>query len=250
MRILSFVLISAVAFALPAVAQERSFNFALGAGVGAAPEYMGSDNFEAVAVPTFTFGSLKWGALDVGNGVRGIPDNGISLEGAFRLLGERTAATSPELTGLADIDIAVELGLGLKYQETNWMAFGEVRKGVTGHSGVTGTLGADMILRPSDRWKFAVGPRVNFGDDEFADTYFGVDAPTANFGAYTATGGALSAGLQMTGSYYFDDKWSLDGGISYEKLLNDAADSPITVRGSEDQWRIAVGVSRVFNLNF
>jgi len=250
MRALCVLLFSSLTFALPAVAQERSFNFALGAGVGAAPDYIGSDNYSGMIVPTFTFGSLKWGAIDAGNGVRGVPDNGISVEGTFRVLDQRTAADNPELAGLADLDAALEIGLGLVYQQTNWMAFGDLRKGVVGHSSVTGTLGADLILRPSDRWKFAIGPRVNFGDDEFADAYFGVGAATTNFGAHIATGGALSAGVQATGSYYFDDKWSLDGGISYEKLLGDAADSPITMRGSEDQWRVGLGLSRVFNLNF
>lgn len=251
-RVLSFVSVSALALcsALPAVAQERSLNFALGAAVGSAPEYMGSDSMGFVGAPTLTFGSLKWGAVDIGNGIRGIPDNGFSLNTAFRLIDERTAATSPELTGLEDIDIAVELGLGIKYQQTNWMAFGEVRKGVTGHSGVAGTLGGDVIMRPNDRWLITLGPRVNFGNDEFADTYFGVSNATANYAAYTATGGAMGAGLQMTGTYYLDDNWSLAGGVSYEKLLNDAADSPITMRGSDDQWRVEIGLSRQFTLNF
>jgi outer membrane protein len=250
MRLFSFVLASALAFAVPVAAQDRSFNFALGAGIGLGPEYLGSDSYEGAVFPTFTFGSLKWGALDIGNGVRNAPDNGFSVNGAFRVLGDRTTEDSPELVGLDDIDIAVELGVGVSYQETNWMVFGEVRKGVTGHSGVTGTIGSDFITRPGDRWKFTMGPRVNFGDDEFADTYFGVATPTANFGSFNASGGALSAGVLLTGSYYINDKWSLDGGISYEKLLGDAADSPITVAGSEDQWRIAIGVSRIFNLNF
>lgn len=253
MRVLSFVTVSALALvsALPAAAQERSFNFALGLGAGAAPEYMGSDEMTGVAVPTFTFGSFKWGDFSTGNGVRGVPDNGVSLNAAFRVLGERTAANSPELAGLADIDLAVELGFGLAYQQTSWMAFGEVRKGVTGHSGVTGTVGADYIMRPNDRFTIKIGPRVNFGNDEYANTYFGVPTgSTANFAAYNATGGALGAGVQMTGSYFLDDNWSLDGGVSYEKLLGDAADSPITLNGSEDQWRVSIGLSRQFTLNF
>ncbi len=252
MRLLSFVTVSALALgsALPVMAQDRSFNFALGAAVVAAPEYFGSDNMEAVGIPTFTFGSLNWGAIDAGNGVRGVADNGLSLEAAYRILGTRTTSKSPELVGLADLDAALELGFGLKYQQTNWMAFGEVRKGVVGHSGVTGTVGADLIVQSNDRWKFTVGPRVNFGNDEFADTYFGVDTATANYAAYTATGGALSAGIQASASYYLNDKWSLDGGISYQKLMGDAADSPITMRGSEDQWSIGVGLSRQFTINF
>ena len=252
MRVLSFVIVSALALvsALPVAAQGRSLNFALGAAVGSAPEYMGSDSMGGVAAPTLTFGSLKWGAVDMGNGIRGLPDNGASVNAAFRVIDERTAATTPELAGLADIDLAIELGVGLKYQQTNWMAFGEVRKGVTGHDGVTGTLGADMILRPTDRWVITAGPRVNFGNDEFANTYFGVSNATANYAAYTATGGALGAGVQAIATYYIDDNWLLAGGVSYEKLLGDAADSPITMRGSEDQWRVQIGLSRQFTLNF
>lgn len=253
MRGFPILAFSMLAFGAPAVAQERSFNFALGAGFGATPEYMGSDEMEGFATPAFKFGALRWGAVDVGSGIRGIPDNGFGLNGAFRILNERTSDTSSQLAGLRDIDIAIELGLGLKYQQTNWMAFGEVRKGVTGHDGLTGTLGADWIVRPNDRWLFTAGPRVNFGDDEFADTYFGIDtdeAAASSFTAYNATGGALSAGVLVTGTYFIDDKWALEGAISYVKLMGDAADSPITLAGSEDQWRIGFGLSRVFTLNF
>ena len=253
MRTVILGVVSAVVLSLPAVAQERSFNFALGAGVGPAPEYMGSDRSAGLAFPTFTFGSLKWGAIDAGNGVRGLPENGLSLNAAFRALNARTAAESPELTGLEDLDASVEVGFGLRYQQTNWMTFGELRKGVLGHSGVTGTLGADLIMRPNDRLRITAGPRINFGDDQFSNTYFGVtdaEAAASRFDAYSATGGALSAGLAVSGTYFIDDKWSLEGVVSYEKLLGDAADSPITLNGSEDQWRIGVGVSRIFTLNF
>lgn len=240
-----------IAAALPAAAQDRSFNFALRGGLAVGPEYLGSDTSEVGGDVGFTFGSLTLAGRSIGNGVRGLPDNGVSLRGAFRVIGERSAADSPELAGLADIDTAVELGLGLTFQQTHWMAFGEVRKGVTGHSAVTGTLGAAYIYRPNDKWLITAGPRMSFGDDEFADTYFGVPAGGASsFAPYTATGGALGAGFEVTGSYFLDDKWALEGAVSYEKLLNDAADSPITLNGSDDQWRMRLGVSRVFTLRF
>ncbi|MCX7567370.1 MipA/OmpV family protein [Sulfitobacter sp. F26169L] len=253
MRVSSFLLASvcAVSFAVPAVAQDNSFNFSLRGGIAGTPEYMGSDQTEAGVDLGFSFGALRMGRLDIGNGVRGVPDNGLSLRGAFRMIGDRKAEDSPELAGLEDIDIAVELGFGLTYQQTNWLAFGEVRKGVTGHSGIAGTLGADLIYRPSDRWLFTAGPRVNFGDDKYANTYFGIPTgSTSSFAAYDAQGGALGAGLQVAGTYFIDDKWALEGAITYEKLLNDAADSPITLNGSDDQWRVRLGLSRVFTLNF
>ncbi|MEQ6204991.1 MipA/OmpV family protein [Sulfitobacter sp. HNIBRBA2951] len=254
MRLLSIAFIAAVLAPAAATAQERSLNFSLGGGVVAAPEYFGSDNTEASFAPGFTFGSLKFGRLDFGNGVRGVPDNGLSFGGAFRVIGDRTSDDHPELAGLEDIDTAVEIGVNLTLQQTNWMAFGEVRKGVTGHSGLTGTLGADLILRPNNRWVLSAGPRVNFGDDEFANTYFGTDESTTaafgDYGSFDAGGGALGVGLEVAGTYFIDDKWALEGALSYERLLGDAADSPITQNGSDDQWRVRVGISRVVNLNF
>lgn len=247
---LAFVTVFA---ALPAAAQERSFNFALRGGVAAIPQYPGADDYEAAPDLGFTFGALRWGGIDLGNGVRAVPDNGVSMRGAFKVLGARDDDDAPELSGLDEIDLAVELGVGVAYQQPGWRAFGEVRKGVTGHTGVTGTLGADLIFRQGDRWVVSGGPRVNFGDSEYANTYFGVsaaEAGTSAFEVYDADGGALGAGLEVQGSYFLDDRWALEGAISYEKLIGDAGDSPIVQQGSEDQWRLRIGLSRIFTLNF
>ena len=169
------------------------------------------------------------------------------------MIGSREASDNPELEGLEDIDTTVELGLGLKYQQPNWRAFGEVRRGFGGHEGVTGTLGADVIMRPTDRFTLTAGPRLHLGDGEYAGTYFGVtaaEATTSNFGAFEADGGLLGAGFQVQGSYALDNAWSVEGLLSYERLQNSAADSPITQNGSEDQWRLSIGLSRSFNLRF
>ena len=159
-------LIFAFGIMQPAQAQERSFNFALRGGVGAGPAYPGSDEYRAQPDLGFTFGALKWGSVNLGNGVGVIPDNGLALRGAFRVIGSRRASEYPELTGLGEIDTAVELGLGAIYRQTNWQAFGDLRQGFGGHHGVTATLGADVILRPDPRWTITAGPRVNFGDTE------------------------------------------------------------------------------------
>jgi outer membrane protein len=168
-------------------------------------------------------------------------------------VGARDAEDNPELAGMQDIDTAVELGLSLTYRETNWLAVGELRQGFGGHDGVTGTLGADVIMRPSERWTVTAGPRISLGDSDFAGTYFGVtgaEAPASNFGAFDAGGGVLGAGLQVGATYQINDRWFANGQISYEKLMNDAANSPITSGGSEDQVTLSIGLSRAFTLRF
>ena len=239
--------------AVPAVAQDRSFNFALRGGVAAVPDFPGSDDYSAVPDLGFTFGSLNWGRANFGNGIGAIPDNGFSVRGAFKVRGDRKAEDNRELTGLNDIDTAVELGLGVAYQQTNYMVFGEVRQGIGGHSGVTGTLGADVIIRPDNRWTFTAGPRINLGDSEYASTYFGVSAAEAGrsrFAAYDADGGILGAGISIGATYQIDDRWAMESQFTYEKLMNDAEDSPITANGSNDQITLSIGLSRAFTLRF
>lgn len=246
-------LLVSVGAVAPAFAQERVFNFALRGGVGTAPAYPGSDSYEVVPDLGFTFGALKWGPIDAGEGVRATPRNGFALRGAFRYLGERDSSDNSELAGLEDIDATLELGVGAVYRQTDWQVFGEVRQGFGGHEGVTGSLGADAIFRPSSRLTILAGPRVNFGDSDYAQTYFGVstaESITSQFAAYDAGGGVLGVGAEIEAIYELDDRWALEGTVSYERLQNDAADSPITQAGSEDQWRVSVGLSRVFNIRF
>ena len=250
MQYLQIFAVGVMVVSNPASAQERSLNFALRGGVSNAPSYPGAGSYEVGPDLGLNFGALQWGRFAIGNGVDAAPKNGVSFRGAFRVLGDRTATDDAELVGLRDIDTAIELGFGLHYQQNSWAAFGELRKGVRGHSGVTGTLGADAIFRPSTRWKITAGPRVTFGDDTFASTYFGVPAATASFATFEAEGGALGAGFEINAVYDLSDAWAIDGALSYEKLLGDAGDSPITVLGSEDQWSLRIGLRREFTLRF
>lgn len=239
--------------AMPAAAQDRYFNFSVRGGAAVAPSYPGSDSFTAAPDLALTFGALKWGAVNVGNGIGVVPENGLSFRGAFRVVGDRKVEDNPELAGLKDINAAVELGIGMTYRQTNWQAYGEVRQGFGGHHGVAGTLGADLIFRPDDRLTITAGPRISLGDTEYAQTYFGIAAGGGSaYAPFAASGGALGAGFQVQATYELNNDWALEGAVGYEKLLNDAADSPITTSttGSDDQWTLRLGLSRAFTLRF
>lgn len=256
MRLPSLITLSVVAglcAAVQASAQERVLSFALSGGVAAVPAYPGSNDYEAAPDLGFEFGALNWGRIKLGKGIGVRPDAGLSFRGAFNVVGERDPADHPELAGLTDIDTAVELGFGIVYRQTNWEAFGEVRQGFGGHDGVTGTLGADLVFRPSDRWTLKAGPRISMGNQNYAQTYFGVSAAEAGasrFGAFDAGGGILGAGVKMQATYDLNDTWAVEGMLSYEQLQNDAADSPITASGSKDQWSLSLGLKRAFTLRF
>jgi outer membrane protein len=50
--------------------------------------------------------------------------------------------------------------------------------------------------------------------------------------------------------YLLNERWGVEGAAEYERLLNDAADSPITEQGSADQYTVRVGITRRISLDF
>lgn len=233
------------------VLTRPSLSFSLGAGVGAGPSYFGSDDLSAGPVFSVGIDSVNMGGgLGYTSGAYG---NGLKLRGSFRHIGKREASEHAELTGMDDIGSAVELGLRLTYRQDNYALFGTTRYGVTGHNALVGELGADLIMRPSDALSFRVGPRLDLGSDRFASTYFGVTADeevSSGIPEYDAKGGLMSAGIELGAGYSLNDRWRVDGTVSWDRLLNDAADSPITALGSADQFGVRVELVRRFTLNF
>ncbi len=230
--------------------------FTITGGIAGQPAYFGSGNYEASATGGF---SLKYLRLPGGVTI-GSPDPdhvryGFAPRGSFRIVKARTTADNPELAGLNDIDLAVEIGLGLGYTQRHFQAFAEARYGVVGHESWVGELGADVVARPADRLTLTAGPRLFLGDDTFASTYYGVTAleSVASGGAfapYSASGGALRAGFEVGATYKINDVWEMTGAMRYDRLLNDAADSPITAQGSADQFSARIGLTRRFSIDF
>lgn len=240
---------TAVIAPAPAPAGPK-FVFTLRGGVAAAPEYFGSDDYTAGPDLAFRFNFLDLGrGRSLGNIDPWADPLGFGIGGSFRYIAERDTSDFDELTGLDDVDAAVELGVSLRYGAENFAAFADVRRGFGGHEGWVGEIGADAILRPSDRLRLNMGPRLFFGDDAYSDTYFGVTPAEASaaLSAYDPDGGLVSAGVELGARYKLSDSWGLEGAVTWEKFMDDAADSPIVEQGSDDQWGIRFGLTRVFS---
>lgn len=238
-----------VAAPAPSYVAAPKFAFTLRAGIGGAPDYFGSKDIKAG--PDFSF-SLDYLALPGGRSIGSSDPSAVSYgfapRGSFRYIAKRTAADNPELVGLTDIKAAAELGLGLGYTQRNFEAFADVRYGVIGHHAWVGEIGANLVARPSEQLTLRVGPRVFFGSDKYANTYFGVDTATANFPVVTtAKGGALSAGLEFGATYAINDTWGIDGAVRWDKYLGDAKSSPIVAFGKDNNVTLRVGMTRRFS---
>lgn len=227
-----------------------AFVFSLRGGVAGAPAYFGSEKFEAGADVGFRFHYLRLGSREIGNPDPWQEDLGFGVHGSFRVISERDSSEHNKLRGLDDVDAAYELGLGIGYMLQNAYFFADLRQGFGGHEGTVGEIGMDAIFRPNDKLRLAIGPRFFFGNDEYADTYFGVTSGEASVAlpAYDADGGQLSAGVEVSARYRLTDVWGVEGAVNFNRLNNDAAESPITRRGDRDQWSARIGLTRVFSI--
>ncbi|MDB2407597.1 MipA/OmpV family protein [Jannaschia sp.] len=240
-------------FSSPDTISGPAIGFTLRGGVGTAPSYFGSDSNEAVPDLGFELNYLNLGGFTFGNPDPLFRPEGFGITGSFRYIGDRDDSDDSELTGLDDVDTSVELGVGLRYAGANYEVFGNVRYGVIGHESFVGEVGMDAFLRPTDRLTLRAGPRAFFGDSDYASTYFGVTnaesvASGGNFAAFEADGGLLSTGLEIGAGYRINDNWGIDAAITYERLRNDAEDSPISV--DDDQFSARIGLTRRFTLGF
>jgi outer membrane scaffolding protein for murein synthesis (MipA/OmpV family) len=242
--------------AVPAVAEPAGgpdLVFTLGGGAKVQPEYFGSDDYRLGPTGSFRLDYARLGARSFGSPVPGAAPTGFGIGGSFRYIRAREADDHDELAGLDDIDPALELGVSLNYRAPSFEAFADLRYGVVGHESLVGELGADLVARPEDRLELSIGPRLFFGSDGYADSYFGVDpdeAAASRLSAHEAGGGLLSAGIELGARYRINDSWGIEGSVSWDRLQNDAADSPITEQGADEQFGARIGLTRRFNLEF
>lgn len=242
--ILAFLAVSA---ANGAAAQDfgftgRTFSFDGGLGVSYGPEYPGSEDDKARPWIILRNG----GFTDADGDAR----QGFSILPSFGLEGERKASDSDHLTGMEDVDIAYEVGLGLRYDIGALRAFGTVRRGFGGHEGLVGEVGAKYRTDLSDRVTLWSGLQLGYGNGDYNTTYFGVTPAEAIPGrsAYDLGGGFNSAAITFEARYAVNDSIAVLGEVQYGKLIGDAADSPLVQE--EYQPLLRIGVIRKFSFGF
>ncbi len=103
-------------------------------------------------------------------------------------------------------------------------------------------LSAHYDVMLSDRLTMSAKAGGVYADDEYMGTNFGVTTlQAANatalgnpIAAYDADAGIKNVYAQVSAKYQLTDSFDVRAGVSYSRLLNDAADSPITE--SENQF--------------
>jgi MipA family protein len=172
---------------------------------------------------------------------------------AGKFVASRKANSYSELNGLGDVSAAVELGGFVEYYPVDWFRTrGELRQGIGGHHGVVADLSADFIVPLIQRFTVSAGPRFTWESTQATAPYFGIDAVQAmssGLPVFDAKGGAHSVGAGAQVSYRIDPQWEVHAYVEYQRLLGDAAKSPlVTLRGSPNQTTFGLGASYAFDV--
>ncbi|MCZ8163797.1 MAG: MipA/OmpV family protein [Beijerinckiaceae bacterium] len=237
---------------------EGNWTVTLGAQGNMTPSFEGSDRLLFSPVPIFgirrTGTPAAFRAPDDGFGLPVFSTNNFKIGVAGRLKPARDGSEKAT-RGLGDVDLAVEAGLFAEYWATEWLRVrSEVRRGLTGHEGLVGDIGADVVLKPLAPLTLSIGPRLAWGDNEYMSTYFGVNAQQSagsGLSQYKAQAGIRSIGVTASASYRATEKITLTGFAKFDRLVGDAAAAPLVKgpNGSQNQFAAGLGISYAFDFS-
>jgi outer membrane protein len=240
----------------PAVAEEgEAFRVRAGLGAQSRPEFIGADSNKWSPLVDFSFQKgtdpFDFEAPDDGLDIKLISKDGFSLGPVANLQGNRK--DSEISAPLGKVSTTFEAGAFVQYEVSDSVRLRmELRKGIGGHEGIVGNLGADHIWRKGDRYIFSLGPRLLFSNARYQRAWFGVgsDASSASgLDEYRPDGGVY--GVAGTGGvhYQLGGDFGLFGYARFERLVGDAAKSPVIRElGSRNQASAGAGLTYTFTV--
>jgi len=210
----------------------------LGAGAMLRPDYEGARRYqgEPSFIADIRYRDLAFASDGEGIGVNLLHGPGYRAGIAISYDLGRDQHDDPHLKGLGNIGAAPEPKLFAQYFLLPFVLTADLRKGLGGHEGLIGDLGAYVPLPILKGGFLFLGPTVTFADSRYMRSYFGVDdaqAAASGLPRFSADGGLKSTGLGATAVYFLDKHWLLLGDAAYERLLGSAAASPITETRSQ-----------------
>ena len=227
----------------------------VGAGVQLQPDFIGAKSSDLA--PLFHVNiargahEFSFGAPDDSPSFAVISKDGFSFGPTANIEGRRKESDVGAPVG--SVSRTFEAGAFAQYLAGDSIRLrAELLKGINGHEGLVGAIGADKIWRDGDRYVFSIGPRVLFSDGRYQRAYFGV-TPAASLASglpiYRPGGGVHALAVASGLSYELNSRWGLFGFARFERLVGDAAKSPIVRElGSRNQLSGGVGLNYTFSI--
>ncbi len=228
------------------IAQQTRID--LGLGVGVAPDYEGSEDYQAVPLP---YASVYWSnhmAVNLlGNKAKvNLIPSPIWKGGVIgEYIPERDDVDNNRVDKLKDVDASIMLGGFFGFEYNKWSASIEAMQDVAdGNDGAIIRLNGGYKIPINQTLNLSLGVFTTWADEDYMEAYFSIDgADAARSGLHTfdADEGFKDVGLNLLASYKPWEHWGFMGLASYKRLLDDAEDSPV-VDDEGDANQLSAGV--------
>jgi outer membrane protein len=243
------------AWGAAAAQDSRDIRVRVGLGAALKPEFIGADGTKLAPLLHINLAhgtnEFRFGAPDDRAGIALVAKHGFSFGPAANIQAKRK--NSDVGASVGKVATTIEGGAFAQYEwKDSFRIRAELVKGLNGHEGLVGTIGADKIWRDGDRYVVSIGPRVLFSDARYQRAYFGV-TPAASLAsglpAYRPGGGVYAVAAASGMSYQFNSRWGVFSFARYERLVGDAARSPIVRKfGSRNQLSGGLGLNYIFTI--
>lgn len=163
----------------------------------------------------------------------------------------RSESVSRDLRGMGNIGFSLELGGYISYT-TEFakleVAFGHDVAG--GHGGGLLDLNASTTLYRGEDFSFGLNATLTLATSKYLKSYFGITTArsiASGLPVFHPKGGLKDALVGFQASYTISPEWALLAHVGYERLLGDAAASPlIQRRGTVNQAQATTFVVYTF----
>ena len=212
----------------------------LGAGAGVAPDYEGSDYYQAVPLWNLNVSNLyhpKTYVQVFGPLLRSnfIPDDHWRLGVAGQFIKKRNNVHNNQVDRLESVDASAMLGLVGGYDfladpRRDLVLEVEARQDVANDNGFLATIRGAYRARLTESLGMVAYVGSTWADDDYMTSYFGIDAADAaasGLDQFNADEGFKDVSFGGAVNYRFLERWSVAFLGTYARLLNDAKDSPI-----------------------
>ena len=233
------------------------WQYDLGVGLIANPEFQGSDDYRVLPVPYFDVrfvdakGTKTFFNVPQGFGtylLRERFDNGNRIALSAAVAPGFQNRDADDIAGLETFGVGVEARLGAEFESGPWSLQAGIAQAVaSGHEGLYANLTASYRFNLGGGMFAGIGPSLRFGNTNYMSALYGVtpsESLASGLAAFDAESGLESAAVQGILSFPVGSNWRFTGVARMGELVGDAGDSSLTLEQS--QFFVVAAITRRF----
>lgn len=198
------------------------------------PRYDGADEHHVLGGPTIEirYRDVAFASTGEGIGVNLLRGKNHRAGVAMTFDLGRRAVDSDDTNGLGNVNMSPELKFFGEYLFFPVVLRADARRALGGHNGWIGDISAYMPVYGKEKFFVFIGPSVTLADDQYMSRYFGVtpaQSSASGYPTYTAHGGLKSVNAGGSATWLMTDHWVMNVIAGGQRLLGDAADSPLSL---------------------